>query len=229
MEEPLNEIPLSWISEYSYCRRRFYLRYVECMDIRSDTMIEGRYEHRVVDDRHITRRGPHVIVSRLYVSSDKYKVYGLCDNVEMDENSESGSYIAFLNGVYDIKPVEFKHGKLRNELEYEQQLCAQVFCLEEMYDTSIDHGVIYYVDSKDRDEVEISNELRKSTADIIDSIRGDLKKLYSGRDAEIIFPYVYRRRCEKCALVDVCSPKELAVKSYMSKLWSLRGGNDSSR
>lgn len=229
MEEPHSEVLLSWISEYSYCRRRFYLRYVECMDLKSSAMIEGKYEHRIVDDRHITKRGSHIVVSRLYVSSEKYQIHGFCDNVEFDENPEEGAYIAFLNGVYTVKPVEFKHGKLRDENEYKEQLCAQAFCLEEMYDTNIDHGVLYYVDSKDRMDIEISDELRQETSDTIISIRESLDKLYSGKNADVIFPIKYRKRCDKCALYDVCEPKGLAVSAYMKKLWALGCKNDSSR
>ena len=229
MEESLSEILLSWISEYEYCRRRFYLRYVECMDMKSASMIEGRYEHRVVDDRHITKRGPHIVVSRLYVSSEEYQVHGLCDNVEFDEDAENGAYIAFLNGVYSVKPVEFKHGKLRDEREYEMQLCAQAFCLEEMYDTHIDKGVIYYADSKDRMDVSFSDELRRDTVETIRSIRDGLLKLYSGENADSIFPIKYRKRCEKCALFDICSPKDLAIDKYMKKLWAMGDRNDSSR
>ena len=229
MEESQSEILLSWISEYAYCSRRFYLRYVECMDLKSSAMVEGKYEHRVVDDRHITKRGPHIVVSRLYVSSEKYQIHGFCDNVEFDEDTENGSYIAFLNGVYSVKPVEFKHGKLRDEREYEMQLCAQVFCLEEMYDTHIYKGVIYYADSKDRLDIDVSDELRRETANTIKSIRDELEKLYSGNNADSIFPIKYRKRCEKCALYDICEPKGLAVTAYMKKLWAMGCKNDSSR
>jgi CRISPR-associated exonuclease Cas4 len=229
MEESLSEMPLSWISEYAFCRRRFYLRYVECMNLRSASMIEGKYEHRVVDDRHITKRGSHIIVSKLYVCSEKYSLYGLCDNVEFDEKPKEGSFIPFLNGLYTIIPVEFKHGKKRNEIEYEKQLCAQVLCLEEMYDAHIEQGIIYYVDSKDRMQIEITDELRQGTLDTIQSIRRDLFELSIGKRADLIFPIKYQKRCEKCALYDVCSPKKLAVSAYMKKLWAMGNVNDNSR
>lgn len=229
MEEELSEIPISWINEYAYCKRRFYLRYVECMDIRSADMVEGRYEHRVVDESHITRRGPHITVSRLYVSSNRHKIFGFCDNVEFDENSVSGVNIDFLHGIYTVKPVEFKHGKLRRENEYEQQLCAQAMCLEEMYNTHINQGLIYYVDSRDRFDIELSDALRQSTAKTIESIRNDLNELYAGRKADRIFPIKYLRRCEKCALFDICSPRQLAVNTYMKKLWDMGYKYDSHR
>lgn len=229
MEEELSEIPISWISEYAYCKRRFYLRYVECVDTRSADMVEGRYEHRIVDNRHITRRGPHITVSRLYVASKKYRIYGFCDNVEFDEKPLKGAFIDFLEGAYTIKPAEFKHGKVRHETEFEQQLCGQVFCLEEMYNTHIDYGLIYYVDSKDRLEIEMSDDLRQQTSITIASIRDDLGKMYSGNRVDKIFPVKYQRRCEKCALFDVCSPKKIAVDTYMKKLWAKGCKNDSNR
>lgn len=216
-----DDILLSWISEYAYCRRRFYLRYVECMNAASADMVEGRYEHRIVDDRHIIRRGSHIIVSRLYVSSEKYSMHGLCDNVEFDEAGRDGVYIPYLNGLYGMTPVEFKHGKIRQENEYEQQLCAQALCLEEMYDTDIESGIIYYVDSKDRYEIHFSDELRKKTVDTIQNIRSDLEQIASGASSEVVFPSEYMRKCVKCSLFDICNPKTASVDRYMKSLWTL--------
>lgn len=221
-----DDILLSWISEYVYCRRRFYLRYVECMQTVSRDMIEGRYQHRIVDDKHITRRGPHVIVSRLYVSSNTYAIRGFCDNVEFDEDRENGVFIPFLRGPYQVHPAEFKHGKVRQESEYEQQLCAQALCLEEMYRTRIESGILYYVDSRERVPITFSESLRDETTATVSNMILDLKQLEDGAPAGTLFPPKYLRRCNRCAMYDICSPRNMAIDRYMKQLWSLGVSED---
>lgn len=40
--------------------------------------------------------------------------------------------------------MEYKHGEVREELEYELQVCAQAMCIEEMTGCSIKYGYLYY-------------------------------------------------------------------------------------
>lgn len=59
-----------------------------------------------------------------------------------------------------LRPVEYKHGKLRNEREYEIQLCAQAMCLEEMYHCPrIEAGDIFYISSHRRKEITLDKTL----------------------------------------------------------------------
>ena len=60
-----NSILISWISEYAYCRRRFYLRVFEQNNIENGSLVEGRLEHKRVDQPVIEKRGPLVKVTRL--------------------------------------------------------------------------------------------------------------------------------------------------------------------
>ena len=128
-----DSILISWISEYAYCPRRFFLRIFEQNNAENGPLIEGRLAHKRVDQPIIEKRGTNVKVSRLVVHSDKYKMHGICDSIEFTEDPE-GAYIDFLNARrYQVCLIEYKHGKSRDEVEYNLQLTAQALCLEEMF------------------------------------------------------------------------------------------------
>ena len=187
-----NSILISWISEYAYCRRRFYLRVFEQNNIENGSLVEGRLEHKRVDQPVIEKRGPLVKVTRLAVNSEKYQMHGICDSIEFTE-SEEGAYIDFLNGTYKICPIEYKHGKSRDEIEYNFQLMAQALCLEEMFQTNIEEGYVYYTGQKVRRQIRFDAALRQQVLEAVDGIRAYLQ------DPKAILPE-YRKRCPHCSL-----------------------------
>lgn len=63
----------------------------------------------------------------------------------------------------------YKHGKVRTEEEYELQLCAQAMCLEEMYQTSICEGALFYISSHRRFPVKLTEELRERVCQMVDT------------------------------------------------------------
>lgn len=212
MMEESNQILLSWIANYIYCPRRFYLAVLESQPIGSNLYVaEGSAEHMSVHTPKVEKRGNHYKVTGLSVISKEHNIYGVCDSVEFDI-SANGAYIPFLNQVCMIKPVEYKHGKVRHETEYNAQLAGQIICLEEMYHTHIDEGVIYYVDVKQRECVIIDQAIRDKTIKAI----AEMKKLIA--KPHYIEP-VYMKRCSKCAYYEVCAPKKVMVDQYMEKLW----------
>lgn len=206
-----NLILLSWISEYAYCARRFYLRIFEQNNAENGPLIEGRLAHKRVDQAVIEKRGKYVKVTRLMVRSEQYHMYGVCDNVEFIEDPD-GVYIDFLKGKYQIHPVEYKHGKSRDEVEYNLQLTAQAICLEEMYQTHINSGYIYYIGQKDRRQVELNNSLRNQLIKAVYEIKNYLN------EPESIAPE-YRKRCPHCSLYEICAPKNVMAKKYIERIW----------
>lgn len=208
-----DSILISWISEYAYCPRRFFLRIFEQNNAENGPLIEGRLAHKRVDQSVIEKRGIHVKVTRLVVHSNKYKMHGICDSIEFTEDSE-GASIDFLNGLrYQVCPVEYKHGKSRDEVEYKLQLTAQALCLEEMFQTHIEHGYIYYVGQKDRKMVIFDSGIRQQVIEAIAEIREYLK------NPQTILPE-YRKRCSHCSLYEICAPKSVMAKRYLERIWS---------
>lgn len=206
-----NYITISSISEYVYCKRRFYLRYIENVNEENEYMVEGTIEHNKVHNNIIEKRDKFIKVTNLNIFSKKYEVIGKCDMVELTK-SKNGVKIPFLPDNYEIYPIEYKHGKIRNEIEYNMQLCAQVLCLEEMYNTNIEKADIYYTSSNKRITIEINEELRENTIRTIQNI----KELISNK--QIVKPK-YLKRCNKCSVVEICNPRKIIISNYMKNLW----------
>lgn len=95
--------------------------------------------------------------------------------------------------------MEFKHGKLRSEWEYEIQLCAQAMCLEEMFQTKISEGAIYYITSHRRYPVLLTGALRSLVTETIRNIEL-LRRGFS------IPPAEYGAKCKACSLREYCMP-----------------------
>lgn len=206
-----DSILISWISEYAYCKRRFYLRVFEQNNAENGSLVEGLLAHKRVDQPVIEKRGLLVKVTRLAVNSEKYQMHGICDSIEFTK-CKDGTYIDFLNGTYKICPIEYKHGKSRDEVEYNLQLMAQALCLEEMFQTHIEEGYIYYIGQKDRRQVCFDTALRKQVLDAVDEIRTYLQ------EPKTILPE-YRKRCPHCSLYEICAPKSVMAEKYLERIW----------
>ena len=89
--------------------------------------------------QRIERRGETAKLYEFPVFSHTLGVAGKCDCIEAQTDAR-GCRIPALDFPVRLFPVEYNHGKIRAEREYEIQLCAQAMCLEEMFQTSIPEG-----------------------------------------------------------------------------------------
>jgi CRISPR-associated protein Cas1 len=114
------------------------------------------------------------------------------------------------NGL--VYPVEYKRGAGpggdNGQPPYWEndaiQLCAQAMLLEEEMGISVPMGILYYIGSKSRIEVPLSDELRVKTRQAIQTIRE-----LSARDSPPEpLPAELRYRCFGCSLAPVCQPEE---------------------
>lgn len=201
---------VSWIHEYAFCPRRFYLRVCEKQESMNSDMVEGLDSHKRVNKEKIEKRGELIQVFSLYINSKQYNLFGICDRVDFQIQND-GVYIDFLRHKCSIHPVEFKHGRKRNADDYAQQLCAQVFCLEEMYGTKIEKGTLFYTGTKESIEISIDNSLRKRTLETIKQIRN---RFVSNE----MIPAQYRKLCNQCAMLDICNSKNDMSIRYIEKL-----------
>lgn len=204
-------ILISWINEYAYCPRRFYLKVLEHQQAENIYMTEGSIEHESVHTPKIVKRGAQIIVTGLSVYQEKLNLYGICDSIECTA-SAYGAYIPFLKGKYRICPIEYKHGKVKDSSESNLQLTAQAMCIESMYQTKIDSGYVYYYDSKERFPVEFTPERRREICSLVDQISEELTTCK-------VLPPRYLKRCSKCSVFAICNPKNKSIHSYISKLW----------
>lgn len=132
-------------------------------------------------------------------------LWGKCDCVEA-QRCEPGCRIPAADFPVCLYPVEYKHGSVREEPEYNIQLCAQAMCLEEMYHTHIPSGAIFFITAHRRLEVAFTSELRaktKTAANALWEIRRTLK----------VPAAEYGRKCQRCSLKDLCMPRRRRIPS----------------
>lgn len=212
MNSEYDSISLSLLSQYYFCPRRAGLIMLEQVWEDNEYTVSGTMEHENVHDEHIEKRGQQAKIYDMYVSSEKLGVSGMCDCVEAQLDDESGAYIPALDGKYNLFPIEYKHGIVRNETEYNAQLCAQAMCIEEMFDCKIKNGAIFYISAHRRVDVQFDDNLRKM---VIDGI----KALQTISDKMQVPKPEYSAKCRKCSIEEICCPKiKCSASDYMKSM-----------
>lgn len=191
-------IPLSRLSHAGFCLRRAALLTNEQVWSESADTAKGRAEHERVHTQRIERRGNAAKLYELPVFSESMGISGKCDCIEAEADPD-GCRITALDVPVRLFPVEYKHGKLRSEEEYELQLCAQAMCLEEMFHTQIPEGAIYYITSHRRYPVVFTDALRQQVVDTIQRIE-QFRRSFS------IPPAEYGPKCKACSIREHCMP-----------------------
>jgi CRISPR-associated exonuclease Cas4 len=185
--ETLLEVPISAIEHYSYCARQCALIHVEQVFEENVFTIRGRLAHERVEQGEKTSASGTRVVRDVPLWSERLGLRGKADVIEM---RPQGPY-----------PVEYKVGK-RHGAHADLQLCAQALCLEEMLETAVTRGAIFYRALRRRHEVIFDQELRRRTAEVTAAIRAML-----GRPRLPQAPN--DARCPNCSLINVCMPKVL--------------------
>ena len=159
-------IPISRLSHAAYCMRRAALLTNEQLWSENGDTAKGRSEHERVHTARMERRGEFILLYESSVRSEALGISGKCDCIEATADPE-GCRVPGIGFPVTLYPIEYKHGRLRTEEEYEIQLCAQAMCLEEMFGTRIPEGAIYYVNSHRRMPVELTEELRRAVQETV--------------------------------------------------------------
>jgi CRISPR-associated exonuclease Cas4 len=199
-------IMISALQHYVYCPRQCGLIHVDDAWQENLFTTRGNILHEKVDTDTYETRGNVKTVRGLRIHSYKYGIVGRCDVVEFNETK---------NGK-NILPVEFKAGKPKEDLSDKVQLCAQVLCLEEMLNLSITKGAFFYGKIRRRDNVEMDEELRTQTENIINSVR----EIVSSKKIPLA---VYESKCRNCSLQSVCQPKAMnsrKLENYIKGLYT---------
>ena len=199
MRDDSDDLLLSQLTHAGYCLRRAALVMNEQLWAESADTAKGRLEHDRVHNRRIERRGSNVKLYGYDVFSESMGLRGKCDCIEAEEDI-TGCRIPAVEFPVRLYPVEFKHGAIRNEEEYELQLCAQAMCLEGMYSTQIPEGAIFYTSSHRRVPVQLTESMRQKVRLLIQRLR----HIYD--DFELPTAE-YGPKCRKCSLREKCLPK----------------------
>ena len=130
---------------------------------------------------------------------------------------EAGIPLAGKDGLWQPYPVEYKRGRPREDTGDALQLCAQAMCLEEMLCCKIDRGALYYGETKHRQEVLFSEELRGTVVSALAEMHELAKRGYTPK----VKP---RKGCNACSLKDLCLPKMNragSVEAYLKRMEAL--------
>lgn len=204
-------IPLSRLSHAGYCLRRAALLTNEQLWNENAETAKGREEHKRVHTSRIEHRGNTLTLYEYDVFSNKLNIAGKCDCIEAVRD-EAGCRIPAADFPVRLYPVEYKHGIVREEEEYELQLCAQSMCLEEMYTTRISGGAIFYISSHRRKNVVFTESLRKKVLETVNQLE-DIRRNYR------IPPAESGPKCKRCSLRELCMPDaNRTAKDYCRKL-----------
>ena len=74
-----DEILISWLSEFDYCPRRFWLKAMERQEGENQDMAEGRAAHQHIHAEKVEKRSYCIKATGLHLHSEEYKLYGICD------------------------------------------------------------------------------------------------------------------------------------------------------
>lgn len=204
-------LPISFLSQIGYCERRVGLLMNERLWAESTDTAKGRAEHERVHTQRTEKRSEVVKLFEYTVFSDKMALIGKCDCIEATPD-ESGCKIPAVDFPVRLYPIEYKHGSVRNEEEYMVQLCAQAICLEEMFNTSISAGALFFTSSHRRLEVKLNAELRAKTGELA-------KKLHQIRESLRVPQPQYGAKCSRCSLNELCMPRvKASARQYLRQL-----------
>lgn len=196
-------LPARMINEFVYCPRLFYYEWVEGQFRESADTLEGKFQHRRVDQGEGKLpaadeiEGEELKTRSVTLASDRH---GLIARIDLLEVSE---------GV--LTPVDYKHGRPREtEAGLEAwpadrvQLAVHALILRDNgYRT--DEGVIFYAKTRQRVRVAFDEELLEETLRAVAEARA------TAAGGRLPPPLVDSPKCPGCSLVGICLPDETAL------------------
>ena len=146
-------IPISALQHYLYCPRQCALIHLDRAWEENVFTAQGRLMH---ENAHAagteSRKNIHAALDCI-LGSERLGIRGVADIVEFHR----------INGHWQPYPVEYKRGRPKKSDADRVQLCAQAMCLEEMRQTTITEGALYYGQTRRRETVLFDRQLRELT------------------------------------------------------------------
>lgn len=193
-------LPLSGIQHFAFCRRQWALIHIENLWADDVRTVEGNIMHERAHNEQFTEtRGDVLILRGLRIASDKLGLSGICDVVEFHQHPQ-GVPLHGREGRWLPYPVEYKRGKPKEDDCDQLQLCAQAICLESMFACKIQEGSLFYGETRRRQKVEFTPELRSR----VECMAAEMQEYYTRRHTPSAKP---SKACNACSLKDICLPK----------------------
>lgn len=199
MTAPEDYLPMSGIQHFCFCRRQWALIHLEQQWSENLRTAEGRLEHtRCHDAAQTERRGSLLITREMRVVSHRLRLSGNCDVVEFRADPD-GITLQHTEGRWLPMPVEYKHGHSKENDADRLQLCAQAMALEEMLACDIPQAALYYEETRRRELVPLTPDLREKTQVMADEMNQYFARGYTPK----VKPGTF---CNACSLKELCLP-----------------------
>lgn len=191
---------LSGLQHFSFCRRQWALIHIEQQWAENLRTVEGEIMHQRAHNADLSEMRDGVLYTRgMQVFSRTLGMSGACDVVEFHP-APDGIPLRGREGLYLPVPVEYKKGRPKEGDADRLQLCGQAICLEEMLACSIPQGYLYYGETRRRETVPFTGELRTA----VTTMAEEMHRLYSRQYTPKVRP---SKSCNACSLKDLCLPK----------------------
>lgn len=206
-------LQLSGLQHFAFCRRQWALIHIEQQWAENLRTTDGHIFHeKAHDGSQREKRGDLLITRDMSIHSGALGISGNCDVVEFRRGT-AGIPLPGQEGLWQPCPVEYKRGSPRPDQANHLQLCAQAMCLEEMLCCDIPSGALFYGETRRRETVEFTRELRNEVRELLEQMHD----LYQRRHTPKVRP---SKSCNACSLRELCLPKlcsKRSVRAYLLK------------
>lgn len=204
---------ISGIQHFRFCQRQWSLIHVEQAWQDNLLTFDGQLLHTKADQPEIReKRKGKLLVRALPIHSRELGLTGICDVVEFIE-TPSGIKLFGSSKHYQPRPIEYKHGYKKYDLSDSLQLLAEAVCLEEMLGCHIESGAIFYQQTRHREIVSFTVDLRHQ-------LKKTVRKMHQYWTKRFTPKVKTGAWCRSCSLKDFCLPELLSkqsVKQYLQR------------
>lgn len=197
-------LPLSAIWHFAYCRRRFYLIFVQGEWKENFFVADGAWKHKNVHrpsgaiPKELGELSSKVKkLTSVWVESPSLRLRGIVDVAEL--RSPDGN-----KKEYEIILIEFKRGgrKPAKALFFSDAVLttAQAISFSESMGADVKKAKVFYFSSRRRFEVDVSK-----FKDVVFSLASEMFRMMHSPKAP---KPVLSKKCFGCSLADICLPSE---------------------
>ena len=203
---------LSGLQHFVFCRRQWALIHIENLWEENLRTVEGNLMHEKAHDSSFCEsRGDLYILRGVSIHSSVLGVSGKCDVLEY-HRQDAGISLKGKEGLWQPYPVEYKKGEPKDNPADRLQLCGQAMCLEEMLCCDVPEGALFYGETRRREIVEFTDEMRHTVREYLAEMHDCYKRGHTPK----VKP---SKSCNACSLKELCLPKlfrQTSVKKYIA-------------
>lgn len=204
-------LQLSGLQHFKFCRRQWALIHIENQWAENYRTTDGKILHENAHNGDFSESRGDVLITRdMRVFSPTLGVSGACDVLEFHRGSV-GISLKGKEGVWQPYPVEYKRGRPKEDTADTLQLCCQAMCLEEMLCCEIREGALYYGETRRRQRIFFTQELRQE----VQTLLAEMHALYDRGWTPKVKP---TKACNACSLKELCLPKLMRKRSVAAYL-----------